>query len=758
MRIDMHRKKLLIQLTLILAIFLLGFLIRIDSAYIPGVPADEKSFYEDANGLPYMYELDSYYNYRLTDNFINHGYMGDAIINGTDWDLHSYYPPGVPLDYPPLIVYLSTFAYYLVNLFSKTSLLTVIFWLPAFMGPLSGVVAYLLVSRFTNVYGALAAGIFTVTVPVLVVRTVAGYFTTDMFIVLFPLLVTLFYIEAIHSKNIKKQIVLAIMAAFSISLFAMGWIGWTFQFYLMVIFTTFYIIALRLKGDDILNLTLVLMTFFSGTLLLVFVLMGKLSIINLFVGPLELLMISGTQNPWYGWPNVYTTVTELQRPSIELIISGLGLVSLGGILGLFWIFRIMVNVELKKRFLNRMSWFFYTFLVFWTLIGFMSLWEGVRFLMLLVPPMVISSGILIGIVVGYLEFFKGSKRFTIFKRRPEFLTLIAILIIISMTVPAVFSIDKTISTMNPLVNNDFSSASQWIKENTSSNIVIISDWSYGHFFTAMADRPVVMDGRMGYIETLPIRNYDSSYPFGDQSPGISRFYWIDHAFSTTNESLSTGIFQMLSTSGDLAYLTLNNYTHNTSQSVEILNNVLGVNKTVAWTILTSEYHLSDNQADNVLKYTHPDNAQPFVVVTTYGMMDEGGDVFKFGEWDFNKIQGLNSTYSLGEINVDNGSLDSDNGVHMDMKNGNITWNGKIPYSVVTVANGKIETSYLDDDSNFSVLLLMDSNESVVMDKQFDNSLFAKLILEKGNSSYFEPVYSNKNVVIWELKTNNSNVT
>ncbi len=102
----MSRKKLFTQLAIISAIFLLGFLIRIDSAYLPGVPADEKSFYEEANNLPYMYELDSYYNYRLTDNFINHGYMGDVIINGTDWDLHSYYPPGVPLDYPPLIVFL----------------------------------------------------------------------------------------------------------------------------------------------------------------------------------------------------------------------------------------------------------------------------------------------------------------------------------------------------------------------------------------------------------------------------------------------------------------------------------------------------------------------------------------------------------------------------------------------------------------------------------------------------------------------------
>ena len=110
------------------------------------------------------------------------------------------------------------------------------------------------------------------------------------------------------------------------------------------------------------------------------------------------------------------------------------------------------------------------------------------------------------------------------------------------------------------------------------------------------------------------------------------------------------------------------------------------------------------------------------------------------------------------MNVTNGILNSDNGVHMDLQTGNITWNGKIPYSLVTVANGKIEKRYIDENSNFSVILLMDTNESVVIDKQFENSLFAKLIVEKGNSSYFQPVYSNRNVVVWELRSNTTNVS
>lgn len=180
------KKAYIITISCILFIFLLGFLIRLDPTNL--YSTNNKEFYQSPDGLPYMFELDSYYHFRLTENFIEHGYLGDTKIDGTEWDLHSYYPPGVPMDYPPLIIYLSAYIYYLVNLFSEIPLLTVIFWIPAFIAPLSGVVAYFLVKRFTNDFGAVAAGIFIVTAPMFTLRTVVGWFDTDIFIIFFPLL------------------------------------------------------------------------------------------------------------------------------------------------------------------------------------------------------------------------------------------------------------------------------------------------------------------------------------------------------------------------------------------------------------------------------------------------------------------------------------------------------------------------------------------------------------------------------------------
>src|SRR5690606_23520459 len=151
-------REIFIISTLIITVFFIGFFLRLVDP-LSSVPDNEKAYYQDENGIPYMYEIDSYYNYRLTQNLVDHGYIGDTIVNGRQWDTHSYYPPGVPMDYPPLLPYLSAFFYYIVNIFGDVPLIVTCFWLPILIGPLAGVVTYLFLRRFTNEYGAITAGI-----------------------------------------------------------------------------------------------------------------------------------------------------------------------------------------------------------------------------------------------------------------------------------------------------------------------------------------------------------------------------------------------------------------------------------------------------------------------------------------------------------------------------------------------------------------------------------------------------------------------
>lgn len=747
----MIKKETIITLICIIFIFSLGLLIRLDSLYLPGTPNDDKAFYEDSGGLPYMFELDSYYHYRLTQNFIDHGYLGDTKINGVEWDLHSYNPPGVPMDYPPFIVYLSAFIYYLINLFASIPLLKVVFWISAFIAPLSGIVAYFLVRRFTNNFGAVAAGIFMVTAPMFAVRTVVGWFDTDMFNILFPLLVTFFFFQAVDNReNFRKGLFFAIAAAFSMFMFSLAWNGWQYIFYFIVVFSAIYIIWCKFKGREVKNITYIFLTFLLGSLLMIGIFTGLINVYKLLAGPIELIKVTG--NPWAPWPDVYTTVSELGKPTIIDIISGVGLAFFAGIFGYIWMFRVMINKKLKDSFLSTMNWFFYLFLLLWAVVGFFTLFKGARFVMMLIPPLGVSAGIFIGITVEYMGMLKNSKRFDIFRRRKNLINIIAIFILIWLTIPAVLNVHQSIVTLQPMANDDMWSVSEWINNYTSNDTVIISQWSYGHLFTSIADRPVVFDGRMGYIETLPSRSFGNAYPYGDKSPGIYREYWIDKAFSTSNETLSAGIFGMLATSGDLAYLTLNNYTKNTTTSVEILNNILGVNKGTANEILLKNYHLTQEQANKILNYTHPDNPRPYVLVTTDGFLGIGKGLFEFGEWDFNKNNGSNITYSYQKFNISNGILNSSSGLKMDLNSGTITWNNKTPYKLIMITDNLTTQRTIDNNSDFIVILLMNDKKAIVMDKNFENSLFTKLIIEQNNTAEFEMIYRTNSVIVWRSES------
>jgi len=745
----MSKKQLAITIAIISIIFLVGFTLRVESTQLPGIPSNEHAYYEDSNGHAYMYDMDSYYNYRLTKNYLNHGYLGDTKVNGTEWDFHSYAPSGVPMDYPPLIVYLTAFIYKFINLFGAVPLLSICFWLPAFFAPLAGVVAYLFTRRFTNEYGAFAAGILTVAAPFYFIRTVPAWFDTDMFNVFFPLLVTWLFIEAVQSEDRRLRMLYSVLAAFSMLIFSMAWNGWQYQFYILIVFSAVYTVWRKLKGESVKDFLTIFGIFSILTLLLVGLVTGFLNVVKFFLGPIELIGLSSAQGPWAPWPDIYVSVSELGIPSFSEVVTGVGISFLVGIFGFFWILRVLLDKKLKEQFLSRMTWFFYLLLVSWTVVGFFSLTKGARFIILLIPPLVINSGIMMGLAAEYLFLLKKSEHFKVFQRNKNFITIISLFIIMVLVVFAVFSTFETMNLLKPGADDDMWGAATWINSNTPNYTVIITDWSYGHLFSAVADRPVAFDGRIAYVETLPSRQFDKAYPYGNESPSTSRGYWIDKAFSTNNESLSYGIFKMITTSGDMGYITLDKYTKNTTKSVEILNNILGVNKETARSILVNDYGLNEEQTGNVLQYTHPSHPRPFVLVTSLNDLNRQKSIFKFGNWNFNEIKASNYTYSTGSFVINGTILTSKNGVFMNVETGNITWNGKSPYSFILVKNGTIKKQQVDKSSEFSIAVLWDRNKTVVIDKTFENSLFMKLWVENSNSTDFKPIYRKGAVTVWQ---------
>jgi dolichyl-diphosphooligosaccharide--protein glycosyltransferase len=706
-------------------IFSTGFFIRLGSADLHQYNQTEKQQMLDQNGLPYMYELDSYYNLRLTQNFLKNGHFGDQIKNNQSWDSLSYSPPGRPAEYPPLIIWLAAAFFFLVNLFIKMPLLDTSFWLPAFIGPLAGIVGYLFVRKYAGEFAGFVTGILIVTAPVYFMRTVAGFFDTDMFNILLPLLTVFFFSEAIETPNKQKMLLFTLFSAISILLFSLAWLGWSYIFYIMLFTGLIYILLCKIQKNPIKKFLGVFSLFILLSIIAVALTSGINGIITLIQGPLNFLpFLPGTESTG-AWPNIYVSVGELHKPVWDEFVSGVGPVNLGlGIFGIFIIASIMLRSKMRPIYLPNLSWFVFILIFVWITLASLAYSTSARFAMLLIPSLAIFSGILIGIAIEYL------KKSPLHLKNNRITVIASILLVAIICIPPIVNIDQTFSVLFPGANDDMANAAHWFKSNTSNETVIITDWSYGHFFTEYADRPVLFDG-------------------GSQN--TPRAYWVSKAFSTDNETLSAGIMRMLSSSGDDSYLTLENYTKNTSLAVKIMNNILGVSKDQAREIVINQYGINSNLTEKILNGTHPTNSSPFVVFTNDGMVYGGYWTFVFGDWDFDKVKGANYTYSGGFTNSTGNIKKFDNGAVLDVKTNKSSWNGKLPHSTIIVEKNKTTTFFNDKNSDFCMIFLMEKKMVLIIDEKYRNSIFTKLVVLKQPTKLFKPLYENNSSVIWAGK-------
>ncbi|MEN6554654.1 MAG: STT3 domain-containing protein [Methanobacterium sp.] len=777
-------------LLIILLLFSIVFLLRMDAVSISGVPHDYKSYFEDQNGFPYFSEMDSYYNYRLTQDYLNHGYLGDTIINGTSWDLHSYYPSGRSAEYPPLIIYITAFAYKLVNSFSNVPLNGIAVWLAPFVASLAVIPAYLFVRRLTNDYGGITAGILAGLAPWYFSHTFAGFFDTDMFAVLFPILIVGFFIVGALAKNIKTRSIYIMLSAISVLVYSMAWQEWWYMFYLVIgtgiiyLLISNYILKMETvkPSKDYPNkfkwfldqpLLFSLVVFAVTGFLLVGIIMGFSEFTGIISSISQATQLqSSVQGTSY--PNVYLSVREMLTPGFWNVVDGVGGI-LPFILGImvvpFLLLKLSQNTHTKelkapkrkskprrkskkrakvaeeKRDTvedphiteDKKNYLLYVILfTIWLLgLGYL-LTKGQRFIENFSVPVVLGAGILIGLLVPYFKEYIKDTRYS----------ALAILFVVAVVAYSPVATAYTFSNqIVPSADDSMYELLTWIKDNTPSNTVLTSWWDFGHFFTAVGDRPVTFDG-------------------GSQN--TPRAYWVGRALLTSNENLSAGILRMLTSSGEEGISTIENYTHDTGKSVEILNKILPVDKQAAQTILTKGYNLTPVQAQNVLQYTHPTNPAPYNLILSADMIIKAGVWSEFGNWNFQNGTGQGYGYSAQQASVS--SLDgtvaihAQNGIVAQINGTQITaglaytQNNQTqimaPHKLIVIKNNQIVMNQIvSNQSQISILLAMDNNSclAVAMNKELENSMFTRLYFENGAGlSRFKFAHSVGGYVVWNV--------
>jgi len=801
----MGAKNILLKLkpiVIVILIFALAFSLRAEASDISGVPDQMKSYFQEDNGLPYFSEMDSYYNYRLTENFVEHGYLGDTIINGTNWDLHSYFPPGKSAEYPPLIAWITALFYYVANLFGNYSLLQVSFWTPAIVASLCVIPAFFFIRDLTNDYGGIAAAIMVGLSTFYFSHTFAGFFDTDMFNMILPLLVVWFFSFSITATERKKKILYAVYASISLLVFSLAWSGWWYILYLLVGVTIVYMLISKYileKEESVLswkNYDTKKEWFLDQPILLPLILLLVISFVTIFLfwgmemfaflsQPFSSITLLSTTQHASSYPNVFVSVGELQVPTISAVVTDVGgvvpfLLGIGGILALYWGLKpkkttakkvkkvkktktrktrkqrtrkSRKQVEEPKKVVEEQKGYrsllkpelrdnlmYYVVLFTLWLIGTAYLLtNGIRFVESFSLPLLLCAGILVGIIADYLK--------TQIKT-PSYHVIAMVLVLILAAYGPVSLAYSTANNVIPGTDDSMVDSLTWINNNTSNDSVITSWWDYGHLFAVKADRGVTFDG-------------------GSQNN--ARAYWVGKALYTSDEALSAGILKMLSSSGDEGYNTLEAYTNDTSKTVEIMDKILVVDKDEAENIMVSQYGLTPEQAKNVSQYTNPTNATPSLFVTSIDMVAKAGWWSYFGSWNFTSENSTNHVYSMAQANAttEGNSLNitGQNNVTIQFTDSNVTggliMDNKVvpPHRIMLVINGTpVVDTIVNNDSAFSVMAVYEDNNmiTVAMTRDLENSMFTRLFFLQGQGlTHFKLATKNPDtgipsVMVWNV--------
>ena len=320
------------SIIIILILLAVVFALKAPAADLHFFDDESKGQYVDSSGLPYFSEMDSYYNLRLTENYVDSGIFGDEVINGSDWDMHRYAPDGNAVNYEGAIVYVTSWLHDVVNSFfgGSYSVKEVAFWTGAVISTLAVIPAFIFSRRITNDYGAIVATLLIVLAPNYFAHTFPGFFDTDMFYYIFPLFFVFFFIEALRTDNMILKVVYAIISIVSIGLFSQAWTGYIFYIGLMGAFSVVYLIACYFfkvgddPGDyssklgwlthnkDLITIVILAVAGFVG--LAAF--KGIDGVLSIFGSLTSLLSLQSASRVVGGFPNVLISVAEMQAPSL----------------------------------------------------------------------------------------------------------------------------------------------------------------------------------------------------------------------------------------------------------------------------------------------------------------------------------------------------------------------------------------------------------------------------------------------------------
>src|SRR3989344_6131409 len=524
------------------------------SQAIKAYSAEFKKFFQDDKGNNYMPDIDPYYWVRYAQNIVDHGHPGDILKDGKPFDNHQLAPIGRFVTFDTFHSYSLAYFYKILSFFSsQLTLMRTSFYLPVFISALCVLLVFLIARKIAGNGAGFFAGMMMAVNAAFLGRTLFGHADNDGWVILFPLLVTWLFIITIDAKSLLKVVIISVLAGLFTGMFTFAWSGWWYIFDFLsvtIAITLAYLIFINfneikknmwfaVSNFYIKNLFAFGIIYFLSTAMFTTLFSGWLQFRNSFLGPLSFPSIKAPVITTTLWPNVLTTVAELNEGSINSIINSIG----GQFLFFVSLVGLILAVSRKENGMKRFDlWYVIAAILFygayfaarkiginvslygliiWIMLPIiiriiisiyhkdhdhdfkmsilLSLWmvstifasiRGIRFTLLLAPAFSVAFGVALGRIYEYLSRIL-TKELKIHKAIGS--SILVILLLLAYIGPTQDAISAARSDI-PIVNDAWYSALTAIKKDSKPDAIITSWWDFGHHFKYIADRPVTFDG------------------------------------------------------------------------------------------------------------------------------------------------------------------------------------------------------------------------------------------------------------------------
>lgn len=635
---------------------------------------------KDEDGQTYLIAIDPYFYLRHVENMIKSGHPGDELRDGKPYDTHMLAPIGTFTgeDFHTWVGYR---LYQLFSPLSGKSPMAIFFWVPVLFAALAVIPAFFLGRK----KGGLLGGFFAATIIAVhagfIGRTPAGFSDTDAYVVLFPLLCGWLLLEAFESDSWKEQSLYLGLTGLFFGLFAWAWDTWWYFFdvFLLALFAygvysfvrhlvrerpfAAYFSTKEFKGllitiGGLIAATAIFVSLFKSPQAII---SGPLSAVQRTIGIKAAVKVGNI------WPNVYTTVAELNAPSIKAIISNIG----GSLLFVLALMGVLLSLVGKKRLLIKdwlllgvgfITFFFLVnkgtsmsiiqflvimslpvllgfilllkdereidikyaiFLIVWLMASVFTMTKGVRFVLLLIPPFALSAAVAVSIAFNLLkEWLVKDVKFDTLWVAPVLFILFSLLLI-----PPIVDGHTTGMQEVPSMSDAWWNSLTKIKEESQPDAIINSWWDFGHWFKYVADRAVTFDGA---------------------SQNTPMAHWIGRALITSDEKETLAILRMLDCGSFLGVedVQAGLSSNDSYEAIMLTKEIIMLPPAEAEARLLKA-GINPAQTETILNHTHCEPPEDYFI-TSGDMVGKAGVWGHFGSWDFAKADAYTTMRKLSQ--------------------------------------------------------------------------------------------------------------